>query len=109
VVAQIVRALDGIPLAVELAAARMALMSPATLLDRLGRRFELLASTSIDAPAHQRTLRGAIDWSWSLLEPWEQASLAQYAVFRGGFTMEASGGRHRSLTVSRGPSRAHGS
>ena len=90
VVEAIVRALDGIPLAIELAAARMGVMSVATLLDRLGQRFELLASTNRGVPERQRTLLAAIDWSWSLLEPWEQSALAQCSVFRGGFTLGAA-------------------
>jgi predicted ATPase/tRNA A-37 threonylcarbamoyl transferase component Bud32 len=90
VVTQIVQALDGIPLAIELAAARMGLLSATVLLERLGKRFELLASTNRDAAPHQRTLMATIDWSWMLLEPWEQAALAQCAVFHGGFTLEAA-------------------
>jgi predicted ATPase len=90
VVASIVRALDGIPLAIELAASRMRLMSASTLAARLNKRFELLKSTEREAPERQRTLRAAIDWSWGLLEPFEQATLRQCAVFRGGFTLEAA-------------------
>jgi predicted ATPase len=90
VVASIVRALDGIPLAIELAASRMRLMSASTLAARLNKRFELLTSTEREAPERQRTLRAAIDWSWGLLEPSEQATLRQCAVFRGGFTLEAA-------------------
>jgi predicted ATPase/Tfp pilus assembly protein PilF len=90
VVASIVRALDGIPLAIELAASRMRLMSASTLAARLNKRFELLTSTEREAPLRQRTLRAAIDWSWGLLEPSEQATLRQCAVFRGGFTLEAA-------------------
>jgi predicted ATPase len=91
-VASIVRALDGIPLAIELAAARMGLMSAAALLARLDQRFELLADTGRDVREHRRTLRATIDWSWRLLEPWEQAALRQCSVFRGGFTLEAAEG-----------------
>ncbi len=90
VVASIVRALDGIPLAIELAASRMRLMSAGTLAARLNKRFELLTSTEREAPERQRTLRAAIDWSWGLLEPAEQATLRQCAVFRGGFALEAA-------------------
>jgi predicted ATPase len=90
VVASIVRALDGIPLAIELAAARMGLMSAGALLARLDKRFELLADTGREAREHQRTMRAAIDWSWRLLEPWEQATLCQCTVFHGGFTVDAA-------------------
>ncbi len=86
----IVQALDGIPLAIELAAARIGIMSPATLRERLRERFELLSSPTRDAHPRQRTLRAAIAWSWNLLEPWEQAALAQCTVFSGGFTLEAA-------------------
>jgi predicted ATPase len=89
VIARIVRELDGMALAIELAAARMKVLSPAKLLERLPRRFELLAQANRDASARQATLRGAIDWSWNLLSPIEQAALAQCSVFRGGFSMDA--------------------
>jgi predicted ATPase len=90
VVAGIVRALDGLPLAIELAAARMRLMSGGALLGRLDRRFELLDGAGPAGEGHHRTLRAAIDWSWSLLQGWEQAALRQCSVFRGGFTVEAA-------------------
>ncbi len=89
-VADIVRQLDGIALALELAAARMNVLSVSQLRERLPRRFELLRAGRRDASARQATLRGAIDWSWNLLEPAEQAALAQCSVFRGGFTLEAA-------------------
>ncbi|MBM3266675.1 MAG: AAA family ATPase [Candidatus Sericytochromatia bacterium] len=89
-VAEIVRQLDGIPLAIELAASRMGVLSPAKLLERLPRRFDLLASGNRGASARQATLGGLIDWSWRLLQPWEQAALGQCAIFRGGFTLEAA-------------------
>jgi predicted ATPase len=89
-VAAIVRRLDGIPLAIELAAARVGMLSPADLLERLPRRFELLTRSQRDASARQATLRAAIDWSWDLLRPWEQAALAQCAVFHGGFSPQAA-------------------
>lgn len=89
-VAEIVRQLDGIPLAIELAAARMGVLSAAKLLERLPRRFDLLSSGRRDASARQATLKGLIDWSWNLLQPWEQAALMQCSVFRGGFTLEAA-------------------
>jgi predicted ATPase len=89
-VAEVVRRLDGIPLALELAAARVRILSPQKILDRLRRRFDLLATKSRDLTPRQATLRGAIDWSWELLEPWEKAALAQASVFRGGFGLEAA-------------------
>lgn len=88
-VADIVRLLDGLPLAIELAAARVRVLSPAQILQRLGDRFVLLAGAR-GVAARQATLKAAIDWSWDLLTPWEQAALAQCAVFEGGFTLEAA-------------------
>ena len=88
-IAEVVRLLDGLPLAIELAAARVRLLSPAQLVDRLQDRFSLLAGGRGTA-ARQATLRAAIDWSWDLLTPWEQASLAQCSVFEGGFTLDAA-------------------
>jgi predicted ATPase/class 3 adenylate cyclase/Tfp pilus assembly protein PilF len=85
-VGRIVRLLDGLPLAIELAAARVRVLSPAQLVERMRDRFALLAGAR-GAVARQATLRAAIDWSWNLLVPWEQAALAQCAVFEGGFTL----------------------
>lgn len=89
-VAEIVKALDGIPLAIELAASRMGVLSAAKILERLPRRFDLLGGARRDASSRQSTLRGAIDWSWNLLQPHEQDALAQCSVFSGGFTVEAA-------------------
>jgi predicted ATPase/class 3 adenylate cyclase len=89
-VVDIVRQLDGVALAIELAAARTGVLGVGQLRDRLSRRFELLRSGRRDASARQATLRGAIEWSWNLLEPAERAALAQCSVFRGGFTLEAA-------------------
>ncbi|MDY7227189.1 adenylate/guanylate cyclase domain-containing protein [Hyalangium sp. s54d21] len=89
-VVDIVRQLDGVALAIELAAARTGVLGVGQLRDRLSRRFELLRSGRRDASARQATLRGAIDWSWNLLEPAERDALAQCSVFRGGFTLEAA-------------------
>ncbi len=88
-VAEVVRLLDGLPLAIELAAARVRVLSPAQIVERLRDRFQLLAGGRGMA-ARQATLRAAIDWSWDLLAPWEQAALAQCSVFEGGFTLEAA-------------------
>jgi predicted ATPase len=90
VVAEIVKQLDGIPLAVELGASRMAVLSPAKLLERMPRRLELLSGGLRNPNARQRTLREAIDASYRLLEPLEQSALAQLAAFRGGFGLEAA-------------------
>ena len=88
-VAEVVRLLDGLPLAIELAAARVRVLSPAQLVERMRDRFHLLTGVR-GASARQATLKAAIDWSWDLLTPWEQAALAQCAVFEGGFTLEAA-------------------
>ncbi|MBI3183647.1 MAG: tetratricopeptide repeat protein [Myxococcales bacterium] len=88
-VAEIVRQLDGMPLAIELAAARMAVLSPSQLVQRLPRRFDLLAGKR-GATERQATLRGAIEWSWKMLRGYEQAALAQCSLFRGGFTADAA-------------------
>ena len=88
-VAEVVRLLDGLPLAIELAAARVRVLSPAQIVLRMKDRFALLAGARGMA-ARQATLKAAIDWSWDLLSPWEQAALAQCSVFEGGFTLEAA-------------------
>jgi len=89
VVQRIVTLLDGLPLAIELAAARIGVLSPAQLLDRLADRFRLLAGARTPASRHA-TLRGAIEWSWQLLAAWERAALAQCSVFEHGFTLDAA-------------------
>jgi predicted ATPase/DNA-binding SARP family transcriptional activator len=81
--------LDGLPLAIELAAARVRLLPLPALLQRLDRRLALLTGGARDAPARQRTLRSTIDWSYRLLTPSEQALFARLAVFVGGATLEA--------------------
>ncbi|HZG03288.1 MAG TPA: BTAD domain-containing putative transcriptional regulator [Streptomyces sp.] len=89
-VALICRRLDGIPLALELAATRVRALGVHALADRLHDRFRLLSQAHRDAPARQRTLRAAIDWSWEPLSPPERAVLRRLAVFAGGFTLEAA-------------------
>ncbi|HET8630656.1 MAG TPA: tetratricopeptide repeat protein [Thermomicrobiales bacterium] len=84
------RRLDGLPLALELAAPRLRILSPTGLLARLGRRLPLLVGGAHDLPAHQRTLRATLEWSHALLTPAEQALFAHLAVFAGGFTVEAA-------------------
>lgn len=88
-VLNIARLLDGLPLALELAAARVRVMSPTQICERLSQRFALLAGAK-GVAARQATLKAAIDWSWELLSVWEQAALAQCSVFEGGFTLEAA-------------------
>ena len=89
-VARICRRLDGLPLAIELAAARVKLLSPQAILGRLDQRLELLTGGAQDLPTRQRTLRDAIDWSYNLLEPSEQALLARLGVFAGGCSLEVA-------------------
>ncbi|MEV8320674.1 BTAD domain-containing putative transcriptional regulator [Streptomyces sp. NPDC059900] len=88
--ALICRRLDGIPLAIELAATRVRTLGIHTLAERLHDRFRLLNQVRRDAPARQRTLRAMIDWSWNLLNPEEQRALRQLAVFNGGFTLASA-------------------
>jgi predicted ATPase len=89
IAAEIVRALDGLPLAIELAATRMAVMSPAALLHRLSNRFEVLRRGSMSGGRHV-TLEASIAWSVELLGPAARETLAQCTVFRGGFSLEAA-------------------
>ena len=86
----IVRALDGLPLSIELAAARTSALTPAQILERVSERFQLLRRRSKQGLPRQSTLEDLIEWSWNLLEPWEQSALAQLSVFRGGFFMESA-------------------
>jgi non-specific serine/threonine protein kinase len=88
-VSEICRRLDGIPLAIELAAARMKVLSVQQILDLLDHRFKLLIRGTRTAQAHQRTLRTLIDWSYDRLEAGEQAVLRRLSVFRGAWTLEA--------------------
>ena len=87
-VAAICRRLDGLPLAVELAAARTRLLEPATLLTRLERALPLLTGGPMDAPKRQQTLRGAIEWSYQLLEESAATTFRRLAVFVGGCSVE---------------------
>jgi predicted ATPase len=89
-VAEICRRLDGLPLAIELAAARTRLLTPAALLSRLGRRLDALGSGPVDLPERQRTLRATVEWSVGLLAGAEQELLATLSVFADGWTVEAA-------------------
>ncbi len=88
IIADICRRLDGLPLAIELAAARIRILSPQAILAKLANRLNLLSGGTRDLPARQQTMRGAVEWSYQLLEPAEQALFRRLAVFNGGFRME---------------------
>jgi predicted ATPase/class 3 adenylate cyclase len=90
VTGRIVRLLDGLPLAIELAAARTALLSPAEILEGLDRRLRLLTSGSRTAGARQQTLEATLDWSYDLLSRLERAVLRRLSVFAGGFNLDAA-------------------
>ena len=89
-VAAICRRLDGLPLAIELAAARIDLLPPKTLLDRLSSRLKVLTVGDRDSPARHQTLRGAIEWSYALLNSTEQTFLERLSVFAGGWTLNSA-------------------
>jgi predicted ATPase len=88
----LVRALDGIPLAIELAAARARTLAPADMLARITQGQDLLKARGRDAQGRHATLERAIDWSWELLAAWEKTALAQCSVFAGGFSLAAAEG-----------------
>src|SRR5207247_59276 len=82
------RQLDGLPLAIELAAARVRVLSPQQIAARLQDRFHLLGRPSGSGSPHQQTLRATMDWSYELLSERERAVLRQLSVFAGGSTLE---------------------
>jgi predicted ATPase len=88
-VANICKRLDGLPLAIELAAARVKVLSPSAIEARLASRLQLLTSGARDLPERQQTLRGTIDWSYQLLTPAEQQLFRRLSVLVGGWTLEA--------------------
>jgi predicted ATPase/DNA-binding XRE family transcriptional regulator len=103
-VAEICRRLEGLPLAIELAAARTRLLPPAALLDKLGQRLPVLAGGVHDLPDRQKTMRNAIAWSYELLDEPDQVLFRQMCVFTGGCTLDAAevvfaGGGHRSAVL----------
>ncbi len=89
-VVELCRRLDGIPLAIELAAVWLRILSPAQILERLEDRFRLLASGRPAAPARQQTLDATVGWSFDLCSPAEQVMWARLSVFSGGFDLEAA-------------------
>ncbi|GAA4681741.1 AfsR/SARP family transcriptional regulator [Streptomyces youssoufiensis] len=89
-VAEICRRLDGLPLAIELAAARLRMLSPRQIADRLDDRFRLLTSGSRTVLPRQQTLRAVVDWSWDLLDERERTVLLRASVFAGGWDLSAA-------------------
>ncbi|MBA3688661.1 MAG: AAA family ATPase [Chloroflexi bacterium] len=89
-VAEICVRLDGLPLAIELAASRIRLLEPREILDRLEQRLPVLTAGASNVPPRQRTLRGTIEWSYELLQPAEQELFVRLAIFAGGCTLEAA-------------------
>jgi predicted ATPase len=99
-IAEICVCLDGLPLAIELAAARIKLLPPQALLARLSQRLAMLTSGPRDAPARQQTLRNTIAWSYNLLEAQEQRLFRRLSVFVGGCTLEAIEAVYTALETS---------
>lgn len=101
VIAQICRRLEGMPLAIELAAAQIPFLPPPMLLQRLDQALTVLEGGARDLPERQRTMRATIDWSYNLLDPNERILFQRLAVFSGGFSLEAAEavGAAKSLTA----------
>lgn len=90
-IAQICNELDGLPLAIELAAAQIKMLSPSILLKKLARhRLDISTAPSLQRPARHQTLRNTLNWSYELLEPAEQQLFCRTGLFRGGFTLDAA-------------------
>ena len=89
-VAEICRRLDGLPLAIELAASRLRVLDPPSLLERLSERLDVVGGSIPDLPDRQRTLTSTIDWSYELLDEAERAVFARLAIFAGGWTVAAA-------------------
>jgi len=89
-IAEICVRLDGLPLAIELAAARIKLLPPKAMLARVGNRFKLLSGGASDLPERQQTMRAAISWGYNLLDDAEKELFATLSVFQGGFSLEAA-------------------
>lgn len=106
-VAEIVSRVDGLPLAIELAAARMKALSPAALLQRLEQRLPLLIGGARDLPLRQQTMRATIGWSYDLLNDIEQALFRRLAVFVGGFTLGAAEAIGSGATDASGETRPY--
>lgn len=90
IIAEICSRLDGLPLAIELAAERIKILSPLQILERLENRLKLLTGGAQDLPTRQQTMRGTIEWSYDLLDENEQILFRRLAVFAGGFTIDAA-------------------
>lgn len=90
IIAEICRRLEGLPLAIELAAARIKILSPNQILDRLESRLKLLTGGAKNLPARQQTMRGAIEWSYDLLDAGERVLFERLSIFAGGFSVEAA-------------------
>jgi predicted ATPase len=91
-IAEICIRLDGLPLAIELAATRVRFFTPESILARLDRRIEFLTGGAHDLPARQQTIRNTIAWSHDLLDDAEKTLFRRLAVFAGGFTAQAAAG-----------------
>jgi predicted ATPase/class 3 adenylate cyclase len=102
VVVELCRRLDGLPLAIELAAAQVRILSPAAILGRLAERLDTLPSTELDTPERHRTLHAAVRWSYDLLEPRQQMLLRLLSAFRGSAALEDIEAL-RTVTASRSP------
>ncbi|MES4909488.1 MULTISPECIES: BTAD domain-containing putative transcriptional regulator [unclassified Streptomyces] len=103
-VAEICRRLDGLPLAIELAAARLRLLTPRQIADRLDDRFRLLTSGSRTLLPRQQTLRAVVDWSWGLLDERERTVLRRASVFAGGWGLSAAEAVCADAPLATGPS-----